>query len=57
MNPCVELCYLRYGKEYSPECNEKCDYAKAVDELKKYQAIGTVEEFKMLKERGGNDDS
>lgn len=57
MNPCVELCYLRYGKEYSPECNEKCDYAKAVDELKKYQAIGTVEEFKILKERGGNDDS
>lgn len=52
MNPCVELCYLRHGKEYSPECNEKCDYAKAVDELKKYQAIGTVEEFKVLKERG-----
>ena len=34
MNPCIELCYLRYGKQYTPECDEFCDYAKAVKENK-----------------------
>ena len=29
-NPCYEHCFLRYGKEYSPECDLKCEYAKAV---------------------------
>ena len=38
MNPCVDLCYLRYGKEYSEECDETCDYAKAVKELKELRA-------------------
>lgn len=31
-NPCYEHCYLRFGKEYSPDCDEKCEYAKAVKE-------------------------
>lgn len=27
-NPCLE-CYRRYGKEYSKECNTRCEYGKA----------------------------
>ncbi len=39
MNPCVELCWQRYGKQYSPECDTKCDYAKAVAENKALKNI------------------
>ena len=28
MNPCIELCYLKYGKQYEPKCDNECDYAK-----------------------------
>lgn len=31
-NPCYEHCYLRLGKQYSSECDNKCEYAKAVKE-------------------------
>ncbi len=34
MNPCIELCWNRYSRHYSPECDNKCDYAKAVLENK-----------------------
>lgn len=30
--PCKDHCYLRYGKQYSKECDTNCDYAKAVKE-------------------------
>ena len=33
--PCYEHCYLRYGKQYTAECDNKCNYAKAVKENKK----------------------
>lgn len=33
-NPCVEHCYLKYGKQYSPDCDDKCEYAKVVNEKK-----------------------
>ena len=32
INPCVDLCYTRYGKQYSSDCDDKCEYAKAVKE-------------------------
>lgn len=32
--PCYEHCYLRYGKQYTKECDDKCNYAKAVKENK-----------------------
>lgn len=32
INPCVDLCYTRYGKQYSSNCDDKCEYAKAVKE-------------------------
>ena len=25
--PCKEHCYLRYGKQYTKECDDNCDYA------------------------------
>ncbi len=34
MNPCVDYCYLRYGKQYSHDCDSKCEYAKVVLENK-----------------------
>ena len=33
-NPCYEHCYLRHGKQYSPECDSQCEYAKVVKENK-----------------------
>lgn len=32
--PCYEHCYLRYGKQYTAECDDECNYAKAVKENK-----------------------
>ena len=33
MNPCME-CKNRYGREYSSECDDFCDYAKVCQENK-----------------------
>ena len=33
-NPCIEHCYNRYGKQYSSDCDTKCEYAKVVSEKK-----------------------
>lgn len=33
-NPCIEHCYNRYGKQYSSDCDDKCEYAKVVREKK-----------------------
>ena len=30
--PCRDHCYLRYGRQYTKECDVNCDYAKAVKE-------------------------
>lgn len=32
--PCYEHCYLRYGKQYTKECDNECNYAKVVRENK-----------------------
>ena len=32
-NPCFEHCYVKYGKQYSEECDSKCEYAKLAKEL------------------------
>lgn len=37
--PCYELCYLRYGFEYTKECDTTCDYAKTAKENKQNQDI------------------
>lgn len=33
-NPCIGHCFIRYGKQYSKDCDAKCDYAKIAKELK-----------------------
>ena len=33
--PCYEHCYLRFGKQYTPDCDDKCAYAKAIKERDK----------------------
>lgn len=38
LNPCIELCYQKYGKSYTPECDERCSYAKALQEKKLLEA-------------------
>ena len=33
-NPCFEYCYVMYGKSYTKECDNKCEYARVVKCLK-----------------------
>lgn len=33
--PCFEHCHIRFGKQYTPDCDDKCAYAKAVKERDK----------------------
>ena len=40
-NPCFE-CYNRYGKQYTEECDNKCDYANVLSRLKLYGGIDEV---------------
>ena len=49
-NPCVEHCYNSYGKQYSPDCGDECEFAKAVKENKLFKEetdrpIKTLEEL------------
>lgn len=46
MNPCIDYCFLRFGKEYTNECDDCCEYAKSVAESKRLR-----EENEKLKER------
>ncbi len=32
-NPCVE-CYNKYSRQYTSDCDDKCDYARAIKEKK-----------------------
>jgi predicted secreted protein len=33
-NPCIDYCYIRYGREYTHECEDRCDYARVCKELR-----------------------
>ena len=40
-NPCYEHCYLRFGKQYSKECDNNCAYAAdhtEMEKLKRFKA-------------------
>ena len=37
LNPCYEYCYLRFGKQYTEDCNNTCEYAKQVNEKNKLE--------------------
>lgn len=42
-NPCIEHCYKRNGKQYNPnECNDTCEYAKAIEVLKRFLLLMKV---------------
>lgn len=34
-NPCIDHCYLRYGKQYTSDCDDQCEYAKLAKENQK----------------------
>lgn len=34
IKPCIDFCYNRYGKQYSSDCDDKCEYAKVIREKK-----------------------
>ena len=36
-NPC-ETCYNRFGHEYTPDCDEQCEFANLVKENKRLRA-------------------
>ena len=33
--PCYKHCYLRFGKQYTSDCDDKCAYAKVIKERDK----------------------
>lgn len=37
MDPCVDFCFNRFGKTYTEECNDRCEYAKAVRRKKELE--------------------
>jgi len=42
-NPCVEHCYIKYGKLYSQECNTECEYAKAIKDKQELELVAERE--------------
>lgn len=44
-NPCFEHCYQRFGKQYTSDCDDKCEFAKVAKEKRKIE-----EEQKLLLE-------
>ncbi len=40
-NPCFE-CLNRYGKQYTEECDNTCEYAHALSKLKPYGSIDEI---------------
>jgi hypothetical protein len=37
LNPCVEYCYKQLGKEYTTDCDERCEFAKVLKEKKELE--------------------
>lgn len=38
MIPCRDYCYIRFGRQYTEECDTRCDYAKSVKESKQLRS-------------------
>lgn len=34
INPCIDFCYAKFNKQYSSDCDDKCEYAKVIKEKK-----------------------
>lgn len=50
MNPCIDYCWAKFNRQYTAECNEYCDYAKAC--LKLAEANDSVERLQTLADLG-----
>lgn len=50
MNPCIDYCWAKFNRQYTTECNEHCDYAKAC--LKLAEANASVERLQTLTDLG-----
>ena len=55
INPCVDYCWLRFGKHYTKNCDHSCDYAKSVKENKDLKSkidelCHAVPEYKQLEQ-------
>lgn len=50
MNPCIDYCWAKFNRQYTTECNEHCDYAKAC--LKLAEADASVERLQTLADLG-----
>jgi hypothetical protein len=40
-NPCVE-CFNRYGRQYSNECDNNCEYANVLSQLREHGGLDEV---------------
>lgn len=48
MNPCIDYCFLRFGKQYNTSCDKECEYAKVVKENRELKAkleLGLIREM------------
>ena len=34
MDPCIDYCFNRFGKGYTKDCDNNCEYAKVIAENK-----------------------
>lgn len=37
MCPCIDYCYNHFGKQYSEDCDFKCDYARLIRKNKQLE--------------------
>lgn len=44
---CRDHCYIRYGKQYTEECDTTCDYARVYLENKKYPRSDMTFSYKL----------
>lgn len=38
MMPCIDYCYIRFGKRYTESCDANCEFARVIKENKMLRA-------------------
>lgn len=38
-NPCIEYCYIKYGRRYTTSCDTVCEFARIAKENRELRAI------------------
>lgn len=53
-NPCRDYCMIYRGRSYDKECDETCEYAKAIKELqdKEYNVYNMLNKIKKPSYKG-----